>query len=219
MWDFCGSSLGNRQNVFSQFLGIHSGVTSLNGNASAGVDRHVGRTQGLLNGKGQSGLTRHVDRHRKLLGLDKALAQGLAHHGQNAVVCQKHVVLGQQLAFLFIRRVLFPQGIQCQYLFDASHVVREFLNHFLAVGLGFVLDNETNLGLFGIVVVVVVVVIAVVAGFVGELVKGVGDQELGRFWLALAGSSQQRELDLNGTIVSEQDELIGSAIQFLLVVL
>ena len=180
-----------------------------NVDADAGRNVHKGSPEGALDGEGQGLLSGQLEGDGLLLGLEEVLADGLADHGEDAIVAKEYVEAFQKLTALLVAVVLGTEGLQAEDLLDAAQLAGELLDHVLDPGLGFLLDDDANLGLFEVVVVILVAVTAViivVGSFrhLDDLVQRMRDLHSDGLGRGLGRDLGQTELDLNKLVSSQQ---------------
>ena len=183
-----------------------------NVDTDAGRNVHKGSPEGALDGEGQGLLSGQLEGDGLLLGLEEVLADGLADHGEDAIVAKEYVEAFQKLTALLVAVVLGTEGLQAEDLLDAAQLAGKLLDHVLDPGLGFLLDDDANLGLFEVVVVILVAVTAViivVGSFrhLDDLVQRMRDLHSDGLGRGLGRDLGQTELDLNKLVSSNSCSL------------
>ena len=167
-------------------------------NVDTGSSRnvHVGGAEAALDGDGQGLLPSKLNWHWLLLGLEEALSDSLAHHGEDAIVTKEQIEACQELAALLVALVLDSQRLQSKDLLDAPEFIREPLHQVLHPGLGLFLDDEANFGLLGGVGAVVL------CG--GNPVQRMGDLNPDGLGRRPIGHPCEANLHLHQLVVTEQ---------------
>ena len=146
-WNLGRSQLGNGADIFRQFRDRLDRRAGLDRKTRSLRQEQVRRFQSFQDHKGKGCLASDTNGNRQFLGLDEILAEGLREHGQNAVVGHEDRVLVEKLTTLLVLGVILAQGIEGEHFLDKLEVVNG-IDHLLDPFLGFVLDNETDFGLF-----------------------------------------------------------------------